>query len=370
MCDQISDSILDAILSQDKLARVACETMATTGLVFVTGEITTGCYVDIESIVRATVSKIGYTRAKYGFDSDSCSVITALKGQSPDIARGVNNALESRKAADSDIGAGDQGMVFGYACRESEELMPLPILLAHSITRKLDFVRQSGSLAYLRPDGKSQVTVEYEDDKPVRVNAVVVSAQHSPDIEHYILEADIIEHVIKSSLPKDLIDDDTKFYINPTGRFVVGGPKGDVGLTGRKLMVDTYGSKALHGGGAFSGKDPTKVDRSAAYAARYVAKNVVASGLADVCQLQVAYVIGVAKPVSIAIDTLGTAKLPEAQILELINKHFDLRPSAIIEDLQLRRPIYEATAAYGHFGRTDVDLPWEWTDRAKLLSKG
>ncbi|MCL2576043.1 MAG: methionine adenosyltransferase [Defluviitaleaceae bacterium] len=370
MCDQISDAVLDAILAQDPHARVACETLATTGMVFVTGEITTNCYVDIEDIVRKTVHDIGYTRAKYGFDSDSCAVVVSLKGQSPDIAAGVDIALESRRGESSaDIGAGDQGMMFGYACDETEVLMPMPIYLAHGLAKALDDTRASGKLAYLRPDGKAQVTLEYDGDTPKRVEAVVVSAQHAPEVDHATIERDLMEYVVNKTIPQHLVDDKTKFFINPTGRFVTGGPKGDVGLTGRKIIVDTYGGFARHGGGAFSGKDPTKVDRSAAYAARYVAKNIVAAGLAKTCEIQLAYAIGVAKPVSIFVNTFGTGAIADAEILELINKHFDLRPKAIIDHLQLCRPIYHQTATYGHFGRKDLDLPWERTDMASILKK-
>ncbi|MDN5276718.1 MAG: S-adenosylmethionine synthetase [Clostridiales bacterium] len=371
ICDQISDAVLDAILAKDPYARVACETAVTTGLVLVMGEITTDCYVDIPSIVRETVREIGYTRAKYGFDADTCAVITSIDEQSPDIAMGVNKALEAKMQEMEDdieaIGAGDQGMMFGFACNETPELMPLPISLAHKITRRLAQVRKDGTLEYLRPDGKSQVTVEYEGDKPVRVHTVVVSTQHSPDVDHSTIERDVIDKVIKAVIPPEFLDDKTRYLVNPTGRFVVGGPQGDSGLTGRKIIVDTYGGYARHGGGAFSGKDPTKVDRSASYAARYVAKNIVAAGLADKCEVAVAYAIGVSRPVSISVDTFGTAKVPEELILELIHKNFDLRPGAIIRDLNLRRPIYKQTAAYGHFGRLDLDLPWEKTDKAQLL---
>ncbi|MCL2168513.1 MAG: methionine adenosyltransferase [Defluviitaleaceae bacterium] len=369
MCDQISDAILDAILEQDPLARVACETMATTGVVFVAGEVTTECYVDIEAVVRKTVNDIGYTRAKYGFDGESCAVIVSLKGQSPDIAQGVDDALETRdSASNADIGAGDQGMVFGYACDETEVFMPMPIYLAHGLTRALDEARKSGRIGYLRPDGKAQVTLEYGDDgSPKRVDAIVVSCQHAPDVEHATIERDVMNEVIKKVIPENLVDDDTKYFINPTGRFVIGGPQGDVGLTGRKIIVDTYGGMARHGGGAFSGKDPTKVDRSAAYAARWVAKNVVAAGLASACELQVSYAIGVARPVSMYVNTFGTGKISDQEILGLINKHFDLRPSAIIDKLDLARPIYGKTAAYGHFGRADLDLPWERLDMVEKL---
>ncbi len=372
IADQISDSVLDAIIAQDPEARVACETLVTTGIVHVVGEISTHCYVDIPKIVRETIKNIGYTRAKYGFDAETCGVLTSIDEQSVDIALGVDKALEA-KQGDMDaieaIGAGDQGMMFGYATNETPEFMPLPIALAHKMARRLSEVRKNGELSYLRPDGKTQVTVEYEDGKPVRVDTIVVSTQHSPDVSRETIEKDLIAKVITPIVPGELLDAKTKYYINPTGRFVVGGPQGDAGLTGRKIIVDTYGGMARHGGGAFSGKDPTKVDRSAAYAARYVAKNVVAAGLADKCEIQLAYAIGIARPVSVMVETFGTSKMAEDKIVELINKHFDLRPAGIIKSLDLRRPIYRQTAAYGHFGRTDVDLPWERTDKAEFLRK-
>lgn len=372
MADQISDSILDAILAKDKNARVACETLVTTGMVHVVGEISTTCYVDIPHIVRETIRDIGYTRAKYGFDCDTCGVLVSLDEQSPDIAMGVDDALE-KKEGNTDkfdtIGAGDQGMMFGYATNETDDYMPLPISLAHRLARRLAKVRKDGTLPYLRPDGKTQVTVEYEDGKPVRIDTIVISAQHSPEVGREQIESDLLEFVIKPELPEGLFDDKTKLFINPTGRFVIGGPQGDSGLTGRKIIVDTYGGMARHGGGAFSGKDPTKVDRSAAYAARYVAKNVVAAGLADKCEIQLAYAIGVARSVSIHVETFGTGKVPNEKIVELIEKNFDLRPAGIIAMLDLQRPIYKQTAAYGHFGRNDLDLPWEKTDKAETLRK-
>ena len=369
ICDQISDAVLDAILAKDPMARVACETMTSTGLIMIAGEITTNCYVDLDKIARETVREIGYDRAKYGFDCDSCSVLTSLKGQSPDIAQGVNSSLEARNGeADSDdTGAGDQGMMFGYACDETPEFMPMPISLAHKMAKKLTQVRKDGILDYLRPDGKTQVTVEYDDDKPVRVDAVVVSSQHSPDVDIQKLREDIKREVILTTVPAELIDENTKFYINPTGRFVVGGPNGDSGLTGRKLIVDTYGGYARHGGGAFSGKDPTKVDRSAAYASRWVAKNVVAAGLAKKCEVQLAYAIGVAHPVSIMVDTFGTATVDEDKIEQAIEKVFDLRPHAIIKQLDLRKPIYKNLAAYGHMGREDLGVSWEKLDKVEEL---
>lgn len=374
ICDQISDSVLDAIFAQDPNARVACETAVTTGMVLVMGEITTNCYVDIPKVVRNTIRDIGYDRAKYGFDCDTCAVITSIDEQSADIAMGVDKALEAKTGEMTEeqieaIGAGDQGMMFGFACDETPELMPMPISLAHKLSKKLTDKRKDGTLKYLRPDGKSQVTVEYEDDKPVRIDAVVISSQHSPDVDHATIEKDIMEEVIKPVIPAHLLDSNTKYYINPTGRFVVGGPQGDSGLTGRKIIVDTYGGYARHGGGAFSGKDPTKVDRSAAYAARYVAKNIVAAGLASKCEVQLAYAIGVARPVSILIDTFGTGKLSEEQLVKLVERNFDLRPAGIIKSLELRKPVYRQTAAYGHFGRTDVDLAWERTDKAEILKR-
>ena len=367
ICDQISDAVLDEILAQDPYARVACETCTTTGIVMVMGEVTTTARYAVDDIVRKVVCDIGYDRAKYGFDGHTCAVLTALHGQSPDIAQGVDAALEGREAGESDIGAGDQGMMFGFACDETPEYMPMPIALAHRITRRLSQARRSGELPWLRPDGKSQVTVEYEGDTPVRVHTVVVSTQHAPEIDHATLSAEVIEKIIKTSIPAALIDTETRFLINPTGKFVVGGPMGDSGLTGRKIIVDTYGGYARHGGGAFSGKDPTKVDRSAAYAGRYVAKNLVAAGLAKRCEIELAYAIGVARPVSLLVDTQGTGALPDEKLAELVGRCFDLRPAGIIEMLDLRRPIYRQTAAFGHFGRTDIDLPWERTDRVEQL---
>ena len=369
ICDKISDAILDALLEQDPMSRVACETACTTGLVMVMGEITTSAYVDIPTIVRDTVREIGYTRAKFGFDCDSCAVINSIHAQSPDIAMGVDKSYEAKNGDTDafDIGAGDQGLMFGYACDETPELMPLPISLAHALAKKLTEVRKSGLLDYLRPDGKSQVTVEYEDGKPVRVDTVVVSTQHSDAVESAQIREDIIREVIRPVVPAELLDENTKFYINPTGRFVIGGPAGDSGLTGRKIIVDTYGGYSRHGGGAFSGKDPTKVDRSACYAARYLAKNIVAAGLASKCEVQVAYAIGVARPVSVLIDTFGTAKVDETLISEAALRHVDLRPAAIIEKFGLRRPIYCQVAAYGHMGREDVAAPWEQTDLADTL---
>ena len=369
ICDQISDAVLDAILAKDPMARVACETSTTTGLVLVMGEISTNCYVDIQQIARDTVREIGYDRAKYGFDCDTCAVLTAIHEQSADIALGVDDSVEHRESGDEadKFGAGDQGMMFGYATNETEEYMPMAIMLAHKLTRKLTEVRKSGLLPYLRPDGKSQVTVEYEDGKVKRVDTVVVSTQHSEQVSCEDLRRDVKKYVIETTIPKELLDENTKYFINPTGRFEIGGPHGDSGLTGRKIIVDTYGGSCPHGGGAFSGKDPTKVDRSAAYMARYICKNVVAAGLASECTLEVAYAIGVAKPVSLFVNTKGTGKLPDGKIADIISKEFDLRPAAIIKTLDLRRPIYKATAAYGHFGRPE--FPWEKLDRVDDLKK-
>lgn len=373
ICDQISDAVLDALMEQDPMSRVACETSITTGLVLVMGEITTNAYVDIQKIVRETIREIGYDRAKYGFDCDTCGVITAIDEQSSDIAMGVDKALEAKEHLMSEddieaIGAGDQGMMFGFATNETPEYMPYPIALAHKLARKLTEVRKNGTLPYLRPDGKTQVTVEYdENDKPVRLDAVVLSTQHGEEVSQEQIHADIKKYIFDEVLPQELIDEKTKFFINPTGRFVIGGPNGDSGLTGRKIIVDTYGGYARHGGGAFSGKDCTKVDRSAAYAARYVAKNIVAAGLADKCEIQLSYAIGVARPTSIMVDTFGTGKLSDDKLVEIIREHFDLRPAGIIKMLDLRRPIYKQTAAYGHFGRTDLDLPWEKLDKVDVL---
>ena len=373
ICDQISDAVLDALMEQDPMSRVACETSITTGLVLVMGEITTNAYVDIQKIVRETIREIGYDRAKYGFDCDTCGVITAIDEQSSDIAMGVDKALEAKEHLMSEddieaIGAGDQGMMFGFATNETPEYMPYPIALAHKLARKLTEVRKNGTLPYLRPDGKTQVTVEYdENDKPVRLDAVVLSTQHGEEVSQEQIHADVKKYIFDEVLPQELIDENTKFFINPTGRFVIGGPNGDSGLTGRKIIVDTNGGYARHGGGAFSGKDCTKVDRSAAYAARYVAKNIVAAGLADKCEIQLSYAIGVARPTSIMVDTFGTGKLSDEKLVEIIREHFDLRPAGIIKMLDLRRPIYKQTAAYGHFGRTDLDLPWEKLDKVDVL---
>ena len=374
ICDQISDAILDALLEQDPMSRVACETCTTTGIVMVMGEISTKAYVDIQKIVRDTVREIGYTRGKYGFDADTCGVITTIDEQSSDIAMGVDKALEAKENNMTDeeidaIGAGDQGMMFGFATNETEEYMPYPISLAHKLSRQLTKVRKDGTLSYLRPDGKTQVTVEYDDGKPSRLDAVVLSTQHDPDITQEQIHEDIKREVFDKILPADMVDDETKFFINPTGRFVIGGPHGDAGLTGRKIIVDTYGGYARHGGGAFSGKDCTKVDRSAAYAARYVAKNLVAAGFADRCEIQLSYAIGVAQPTSIMVDTFGTGKLADDRIVEIVRENFDLRPAGIIKMLDLRRPIYRQTAAYGHFGRTDIKLPWEALDKVEDLKK-
>ncbi|NFN86570.1 methionine adenosyltransferase [Clostridium sporogenes] len=372
ICDQISDAVLDAILDKDPNGRVACETAVTTGMVMVMGEISTKCYVDIPKLVRETIREIGYDRAKYGFDCETCSVITSIDEQSVDIAMGVDEALESKKGEMDKldaVGAGDQGMMFGFATNETKEYMPMPIEMSHKLSRRLSEVRKNGTLPYLRPDGKTQVTVEYEDGKPVRIDAIVISTQHGPDVSLEQIEKDIKEHVIKVIVPSELLDENTKYFINPTGRFVIGGPQGDSGLTGRKIIVDTYGGYGRHGGGAFSGKDPTKVDRSAAYAARWVAKNLVAAGVADKLEIQLAYAIGVAKPVSISVDTFGTGKITDEEIVSIVNKVFDLRPGAIIRDLDLKKPIYKQVAAYGHFGRTDIDVPWEGLDKVEEIKK-
>lgn len=372
MCDQISDAILDTILERDPNARVACETTVATGMVLVVGEISTNCYVDIPKVVRKTVEEIGYVRAKYGFDFNTCSVLTSINEQSADIAMGVDESLESKKGEMDKIeaiGAGDQGMMFGFATNETPEYMPMPISMAHKLSRKLSEIRKSEVVNYLRPDGKTQVTVEYENDKPVRIDAIVISTQHCPEVTREQIEKDLMEHVIKPVVPAELLDENTKYYINPTGRFVIGGPQGDCGLTGRKIIVDTYGGYGRHGGGAFSGKDPTKVDRSAAYAARWVAKNLVAAGVADKAEIQLAYAIGVAKPVSVLVDTFGTGKISDEKISEIVNKVFDLRPAAIIKELNLRNPIYKQTAAYGHFGRNDLNLPWEQLNKVEEIKK-
>ncbi|WP_029452730.1 methionine adenosyltransferase [Clostridium algidicarnis] len=372
MCDQISDAILDTILSKDPNGRVACETMVTTGMVMVAGEISTDCYVDISKVVRKTIEEIGYVRAKYGFDAETCSVLTSIDEQSTDIAMGVDEALESKNGTKEElggIGAGDQGMMFGFASNETEEYMPLPISMAHKLARRLSEVRKNGTLPYLRPDGKTQVTVEYEDNKPKRIDTIVISTQHSPEVSLEQIDKDLRKYVIEEVVESNLLDKDTKYYINPTGRFVIGGPQGDSGLTGRKIIVDTYGGYGRHGGGAFSGKDPTKVDRSAAYAARWVAKNLVAAGVSDKIEIQVAYAIGVARPVSIDVDTFGTGKISDEKIIEIINNVFDLRPASIIKELDLRRPIYKQVAAYGHFGRSDLDLPWEKLNKVNVIKR-
>ena len=372
ICDQISDAVLDSILARDPMARVACETAVTTGMVLVMGEISTSCYVDIPKVVRNTIKEIGYDRAKYGFDCDTCSVLTSIDEQSGDIAMGVDEALESREGEKDEVeavGAGDQGMMFGFATNETPEYMPSPIAMAHRLSRRLTEVRKNGTLSYLRPDGKIQVTVEYDDNKVVRIDAIVISTQHDEHVSQEQIREDLMEHVIRAVIPAELLDESTKYYINPTGRFVVGGPQGDSGLTGRKIIVDTYGGYGRHGGGAFSGKDPTKVDRSAAYAARWVAKNLVAAGIADKLEIQLAYAIGVAKPVSIEVETFGTGKLSDEEITNIVEKVFDLRPGAIIRDLDLRRPLYRQTAVYGHFGRNDLNLPWEQLNKVDEIKK-
>ncbi len=374
ICDQVSDAILDAIIAKDPVGRVAVETLVTNGLCIIAGEVTTGTYVEIPLIARKVIKEVGYTRAKYGFDYETCGILVSIKEQSKDIARGVDKALEIRggeviKEDLEGLGAGDQGLMFGFACDETEELMPLPITLAHRLAKKLADVRKTGELSYLRPDGKSQVTVEYENGKPVRIDTVLIAAQHAPEVDTKQIKEDVIERVILPILPENLIDDKIKYFVNPTGRFVIGGPQGDTGVTGRKIIVDTYGGYARHGGGCFSGKDPTKVDRSGTYAARYVAKNIVAAGLASKCEVQIAYAIGVAHPISIMVETFGTGKIPDEKISELVSKNFDLRPGLIIKNLDLRKPLYKKVAAYGHFGRPDLDLPWEKTDKAKILKK-
>lgn len=373
ICDQISDAILDAIFEQDPYGRVAAETTVNTGYAMVMGEITTKCYIDIQKIAREVICDIGYTKSDYGFDGNTCAVMTAIDEQSPDIALGVDKALEYKEGdlaeEAEETGAGDQGLMFGYACNETPELMPMPISMAHKLAMRLTEVRKQGILPYLRPDGKTQVTVEYEDDQVKRIDTILISSQHDPDVTHDQIMSDIIEQVVKPIVPAGLLDSDTKYFVNPTGKFVVGGPHGDSGLTGRKIIVDTYGGYARHGGGAFSGKDPTKVDRSAAYAARYAAKNLVAAGLADRCEIQLAYAIGVAKPVSILVDSFGTGKVSDEKLAQLVEEHFDMRPAAIIRELDLRRPIYRQLAAYGHFGRTDIEVPWERTDKAETLRK-